>query len=224
VAPPSFPGGLSGLPAVPDAGTLIAPPAAVTALTTSLQSAGEAFTHNVANAVGEVRGVVRDVGLAADREARTGSRAFGSRLAPLMEPLREQAGALAGVMTPAVEAAGRARTGLEEIAGAYERWLTGGGMNALLGSITEHFRQTPLTGPSIPAAVAAGSAAAPSATVQIDELVVEVAPPSTPAQSLVPAPLRPVATGTPTLHEINEELEELRYRGLRDGMGPGVLV
>src|SRR5262249_26331889 len=72
------------------------------------------------------------------------------------------------------------QTGLEAIANAYEKWLTGGGLQTLLGTITRHFTSKE-GGTGIPQKVVEGALDRPRATIRIDEVVIE----------LEPAPARP---------------------------------
>lgn len=68
-------------------------------------------------------------------------------------------------------------TGLEAIANAYEGWLTNGGLDTLMGTITRHFQGEGADSPVLQK-VAEGSFDRPRATIQIDEVVIELAAPS----------------------------------------------
>jgi len=107
--------------------------------------------------------------------------------------LTPHADALAGALTTARDAAANApRTGMEAIAQAYEGWLGGGGLNALLTRITDHFAQNP----AILAAVAA-SAADARAVVTIEQMTIVVEPPSAPNPAHGPtSSLAPTSNGS----------------------------
>lgn len=97
-----------------------------------------------------------------------------SRLGSELATVREQSSVLAeSLIVP--ESAGP-ETGLEAIARAYEGWLTRGGLNALLGAINDHFKGK--AGESeILNRVVEGTFDRPRATIQIDEVVIELAEP-----------------------------------------------
>jgi hypothetical protein len=76
-------------------------------------------------------------------------------------------------------------TGLEAIAKAYESWLSDkNGLDMLLGNITKHFN-SPEGRAGIPQKLVEGALDRPRATVQIDEIVIEVEAPVNP--DLVPS-------------------------------------
>jgi hypothetical protein len=76
-------------------------------------------------------------------------------------------------------------TGLEAIAKAYESWLSDkNGIDSLLGNITKHFN-SPEGRSGIPQKITEGALDRPRATIQIDEVVIEVEVP--PNLDLIPS-------------------------------------
>jgi hypothetical protein len=113
--------------------------------------------------------------------ATTGEETFRSGLATHLGEVRSHAGALAEALTPEPSSSSTS-TGLEQIAQAYENWVTSSGFTTLMGRITGYFASTPTVGPaaasSIPGQIVQSTAEQPRATVEIGELVIEVTPPT----------------------------------------------
>lgn len=118
------------------------------------------------------------------KEALTkGEPDFSKKLEGDLKKVGETSIALAGVLTPAVDAARKAKEagdedGLGRIAKAYEGWLSGGGLDQLLGLVTERFKKTSRTEPgTMPAAVVGTATPEPvRATVEIKELIIDLKP------------------------------------------------
>lgn len=75
------------------------------------------------------------------------------------------------------------KTGMEDIAKAYEDWLSKGGFTTLMKQVTSYIQHDPTL------LKKAGEAAVkeePKATVEIDQVVIEIAPPVSAAESAVP--------------------------------------
>jgi hypothetical protein len=86
----------------------------------------------------------------------------------------------------------RPRTGLETIAQAYERWLNEGGLNLVLDNITAHFRATPPADVgSVPGRIVGEPVDRPRASVDIQDVTIEIEAPREPRTEPVPlaAPL-----------------------------------
>jgi hypothetical protein len=67
--------------------------------------------------------------------------------------------------------------GMEAIAAAYEQWLAGPGLTTLLGQITDFFRATPASdGTSMPAQIVGSPVDRPRASIEIDEVVIDLGP------------------------------------------------
>ncbi|MEM7305807.1 MAG: hypothetical protein AAF682_04020 [Planctomycetota bacterium] len=127
---------------------------------------------------GDAEGSLR--GLAGRFDAQVASEADFSRglLATHVGRIRGEADTLAGTITAPLNAEGQA-TGLEGVAQAYQDWLTGGGMNALLAQIEPHFAGRGEGGTAGgPLRLERGQFDRPRASVEIDrvEIVLEPAP------------------------------------------------
>lgn len=103
---------------------------------------------------------------------------FNSKLRGDLKKVGENAGSLAGTLTPAVDAARKAaekseQGGLGRLADAYEKWLTGQGFKVLMNEISTQFTRRK----EVPGAVVQATAPEPvRATVEIKELVIDLKP------------------------------------------------
>jgi hypothetical protein len=137
---------------------------------------------------------LRDLGSRLDRAAIAETRLSDATLGQNLAKVRRESTALAENLIVGEQV--RPETGLEAIATAYEGWLSGGGMDTLLGKITAHFATK--EGQAGPAQrVAEGVMDRPRATVQIDEVVIEVDGPATLREQPAgqPAPAAPEPSG-----------------------------
>jgi hypothetical protein len=104
------------------------------------------------------------------------------------------------------------RTGVEDVARAYESWLTGGGFDTLLGTITAHFA-SPEGAAGIPSRIADGAIDRPRATVEIQELIIEVDAPAVES----PPPLRLDDPPLRELPDVPRSDDAVRYaRAMRE--------
>lgn len=226
IAPPTFPGGAAPLPAFPDLAAIITPSA-------------RDFGNSVATATGTLTREMRDIFGAGKsaltslsgslEQAAAGEARAAERLGEHYRTVRDRSRDFAAALTPAVEAARREpATGFEAIAQAYESWLGTGGLDTLLGTITEHFRRGPTTGAaaatSLPGTVVGGAVGdRPRATIEIDAITIEIAPPAgtapTPTaggvSSVTAEPQESVSIST-----LNELFHELEERGWNPALGP----
>lgn len=93
-----------------------------------------------------------------------------------VERIRGEAETLEGTITAPLEAEGPP-TGLEEIALAYQDWLTGGGMDVLMNQIAPHFTSRPEEGePGGPLRLLRGEFDRPRATIEIDRVEIVIEP------------------------------------------------
>jgi hypothetical protein len=151
-----------------DLAAAFAPSAELTTLEADIRSVGAGMGGTVSFFVGEAQGALRRMGGLLEREAGT----LSTRLDEHTRTVRQRADELAGALRPAVEGAEqRPPTGLDAVARAYEQWIAGGGLNAVLGVITDHFRRTPEATRRLADTMALERA---RATVEIAEVVVEV--------------------------------------------------
>lgn len=131
----------------------------------------------------ELRGLDDQLMKASKAEAQRSGTLLGGRL----DEVRKQGDELAASVIVGERV--RSDTGLEAIATAYESWLTGGGLSTLLGKITEHFT-SPEGRAGVPRRIAEAALDPPRATVQIDEVLIDLGErePSVPHGSSAPPP------------------------------------
>jgi hypothetical protein len=163
---------------------------------------------------------IGQVGAALNESATAGEAGFTRGLQAHTEVVTRRADQLANALSTARAAAvGGAPSGMEAIARAYESWLGSGGLATILDSINGALLRGPTTGPaalrSLPGAVVGQTAAErPRATIEIQEVVIELAPRPAP-DSEPPSP--PIHSSM--IDQVIEELEELFQRGYRPGQG-----
>lgn len=226
IAPPAFPGATAPLPAFPDLAAIITPSA--TAFGASVTTAAGTLTREMRGIFGTAGSALASLSGSLERAAAGEARA-SERLGEHYRTVRDRSRDFAAALTPAVEAARREpATGFEAIAQAYESWLGTGGLDTLLGTITEHFRRGPTTGAaaagSLPGAVTAGAVGErPRATIEIDAITIEIAPPPTGAPA--PGTTGSVSSVTParpelTVAMLTELFHELEERGWNPALGP----
>ncbi|WP_375746455.1 hypothetical protein NR800_18095 [Corallococcus interemptor] len=228
IAPPSLPGGPGApLPAFPDLATIIAP--AATVFSDSVRTAAGTITSEMTDILGSASGALSGLSGSLDAAAAREARA-ADRLGDHYRTVRDRSRDFAAALTPAVEASRREpATGFEAIARAYESWLGTGGLDTLLGTITEHFRHGPTSGTaatsSLPGAVTAGAVGdRPRATIEIDAITIQIAPPATGAAPTTGATssVTSVSIETPELSvaSLTELFHELEERGWNPALGP----
>jgi hypothetical protein len=122
-----------------------------------------------------------------------------------VDTIRGKAETLAGTISAPLDAKGPA-TGLENIAKAYEDWLVGGGMNALLAQIAPHFANRPSAGEAGgPLRLQRGQFDRPRASVEIERVEIVLEPEAAVQVDPAGAPAL-VPLGRPTDEEIYEAL------------------
>jgi hypothetical protein len=169
----------------PDIDTILQPLEAT--LSTAVDATAAHLQGAAETTFGEASGAL--TGLAGRFDGAVRAEADFSRgiLRDHVDRIREQAGALAGTITAPLEAEGP-ETGLEEIAQAYQDWLTGGGMNALMDRIAPHFAERPAEGePGGPLRLLRGEFDRPRASIDIDQVEIVVEAPAE-AEEGGPAP------------------------------------
>jgi hypothetical protein len=171
----SRPGGAAAAaPPTLDTRPIFTDPALTADLTGSIGRIREVATNSVQlvgdTAVNGLRTVARRAEKGAVAETKLSTGSIGEHLA---EVRKQSTSLAANLVVP--EEAQRTGTGLDAIAGAYQSWLTGGGLNTLLGTITAHFSAEPGSA-GVPQRLTEGAMDRPRANVQIDEVVIEVDP------------------------------------------------
>ncbi|MBZ4417435.1 hypothetical protein [Myxococcus sp. RHSTA-1-4] len=164
-------------------------------LRSAVTQAGEQITRQAGNILGETQGALTRFGSALNASAAQGEALFTQQLNTKLSGVASRAATLTESLRLDVERGARP-SGLELIADAYQGWLTGGGLEHLLGTVTKHFQRTPTAGPgaegTLPARITeAAQAERPRATVEIRDVIIELAPPPAAAASPVPTALAP---------------------------------
>ncbi|WP_046733772.1 hypothetical protein [Streptomyces humi] len=158
-------------PAVPNPVAPFTDPAFVTSLTEALGGLRTLGTDAAGLLGGAASDGLRTLGSTMEAAALAESRRSDARLGSALDDVNAQSARLADRLV--VGEAVTPKTGLTAVADAYETWLTKGGLDGLLATITGHF-----TGPAgrdgIPRS-AVESADRTRAVIQIDEVVVDVA-------------------------------------------------
>ncbi|MGE3620669.1 MAG: hypothetical protein AB7L84_09415 [Acidimicrobiia bacterium] len=133
--------------------------------------------------------VITDTAGALRTAARRSTTTLGGVLEEQLGAARGHIAALDRVMTSAEGVAARRpeATTIDRIAGSYREWLTGGGLQQLLGAISRHFATTPAEGEpgrTVPGRVLQGFVDAEGrhdVIVEVGEVVIELGAPATPS-------------------------------------------
>jgi hypothetical protein len=164
------------IPAAPNIALTLIPAAEERELRRALGEARGGVIRGVTGIEGAAQrgltGVSDELGRAASRELTLSQTTLAGNLGRV----REQSEVFAGAMRDAqIAASQRPETGLETIARAYERWLTGDGLRQVLSNLTQLFRETPPSDAgSLPGAVVQGAIDRPRASVDIQDVVIDV--------------------------------------------------
>lgn len=187
---PVTPGGTAAKPPVPppmpDFRAILTDPAITGKATGALDRIQQVTSDGLKIVADNAQTGLRTLGTRLDTAAAAEAKLSDTTLGQHLASVRQQSTDLAGNLIVGEKVS--PDTGLEAIATAYEKWLTTGGLDTLLGRITDHF--TSAEGRAgIPEKIAESGMIRPRATVQIDEVVIEVK--GTPEQQqpqLVPIP------------------------------------
>ncbi|WP_432949906.1 hypothetical protein ACQPXM_17695 [Kribbella sp. CA-253562] len=211
---PTRPGGVAVTapvtpPEAPNLRAILTDPALVGRATGALDRIQQVTQDGLRISGDAVTSGLRDIGGKLDRAAAEEAAVSNSSLAKRLDEVRDRSAELSGQLVVGEKI--RTGTGLEAIADAYEKWLTGGGLDTLLGTITRHFASTEGRA-GVPAAAAATAVLdRPRATVQIDEMIIEVggaAPaPESPRAEPAPEPPGPLGPGDFPLPADRDDIE-----------------
>ena len=187
---PVTPGGTAAKPPVPppmpDFRAILTDPAITGKATGALDRIQQVTSDGLRIVADNAQTGLRTLGTRLDTAAAAEAKLSDTTLGQHLASVRQQSTTLAENLIVGEKVS--PDTGLEAIATAYEKWLTTGGLDTLLGRITDHF--TSAEGRAgIPEKIAESGMIRPRATVQIDEVVIEVE--GTPQQQqpqLVPVP------------------------------------
>jgi hypothetical protein len=209
------PGLPAPLPPFPNLGETITPASDVAALVTRIAAASGNITTQITNVLSTAQEALRQMAASLNQAAEEGEAGFTTGLNVHLGVVRQRARSFADALTVArQQAVQRPETGMEAIARAYEGWLSAGGLDTILNNLTEHFQNAPVLPRQV---VGAAASETPRATVEIQDVIIEIAPP-TPGQSPTASQIIPV-DGRPRLMDLMEEWHDLEQRGFRPGQG-----
>lgn len=167
-------GALGTIQPFPNIAELLMPEERIERLNSTLTTTRETVVRETRGIFNTAQGAMQQIGQMMDDALTRGEENFSSQLERHLGRVRGHAGELAEALRGAREVAvAPPAAGLEAIAQAYEEWLRGNGMNTLLDRITDYFRTPEAVAPT----VQAGAAERPRATVEIEEMIIEVEPP-----------------------------------------------
>lgn len=170
--------GKAGKPApFPDLAESLLPKTKKDAIEKELQETSKKVLDGAKAAFGKAQDAVAKTGETLRKAAD--DKEFMGKMEDRRKAIETQAGSFAEALAPAQKAAEEAKkrsdTGLDEIARAYEKWLLGGGMNVLLGSLTKHF-EAASSGPAAARVLEGKPAVAVPTTVEIGPVIIDVSP------------------------------------------------
>jgi hypothetical protein len=209
------PGPPAPLPSFPNLGATLTPTTEVDTLVQRLVSASGNITGQITSILGAAQTALRQMGATLNQAAEEGETGFTTGLNVHLGVVQRRASAFADALTQARQQAVESpETGMEAIARAYEGWLNAGGLDTILNNITEHFQRAP----ELPRQVVGATGEGPRATIEIEDVIIELAPPT----AIEPAPQQPRMI--PVDERLNllylmEEYHDLEQRGYRPGQG-----
>jgi hypothetical protein len=166
------------LPPMPDVADLALPATAVADLRTSLTTLRDGLLVGVGNLSTSVATGFASLATRFDQMVQSELDHSRSDYADRLRTVRENSAAFAEAFGAAERAVReRPASGMEAIAAAYEQWLAGPGLTTMLGQITDFFRDTPVTDTtSLPAQIIGAPLDRPRASIEIDEVVIDLGP------------------------------------------------
>lgn len=172
-AAPGTPGAAKPLkpPPMPDFRVILGDPKLTGKATGALDRMQQVTSDGLRIVVDNAQTGLRTLGTRLDTAAAEEAKLSDTRLGQHLTTVRTQSTALAENLVVGEKV--RPETGLEAIATAYEGWLTKGGLDTLLKRITDHFSSKEGQA-GIPDQIAQSGMVRPRATVQIDEVVIEI--------------------------------------------------
>lgn len=178
---PAIPSGSlpsSLLPKMPNPADLVTPGTAVAELTTQLNLLRDGLVHGVGDLSGAVQTGFAGLSARFDTMVRDELSRTNTDYAGNLRTVRERSTEFASAFGEAERAVReRPQTGLEAIARAYEQWLASDGLRSLLDQITAQFAATPPgAAGSIPGRVVGETVDRPRASIEIQEVVIDLTP------------------------------------------------
>jgi hypothetical protein len=204
----------------------LSPEADITKLPKLLEDQGKIIQDETAKVFATAESAVTKLEDALKTAATKGETDFNARLKVQITEAQKAAASLASVLDPALaKARVKKETGLELIAQAYEKWVSGGGLELVLKNVDEHFK----TSPAIPAEIvgAAKSSEKVPVTIEIQDMVIEIEVPTPPGANASPADKAAIGaagsiTGEECYTKLIAYLHELKERG-GDNLAAGPL-
>jgi hypothetical protein len=149
----------------------------------SIEGVQEKFKSTFDSATGTLNKITKQL----DESAK--DKDFNKALDPYIQDLRGHSKTLAGAIGDSQKAAadaaekGHPATGLEIIAEAYEKWLKEGGLKDVLSYVTDYFKKPGAADPLKDRAVSPTAVTQPRATVDIQDMIIEIQAPPEPPDS-----------------------------------------
>lgn len=214
ISAPSAPG--PRIPAFSPFPNLALPPGVVSSFNSAFTTTSTRLANDSGQLVTTLGSTLTSLASRLDRAGADEARISSATLAGRYQTVQQRATDFTQALTSARDAArNQPETGLEQIARAYEGWLTGGGLNSILTRITDHFQATPPRDTrSLPATIAAQTIDRPRATVDIQDVTIEITQPPAP-ETATRGTLAPSALTDSVLDRIAEALRR-RSRELID--------
>jgi hypothetical protein len=201
--PPAAPGAAPELPKMADFGAAF-DKAGVKDFTDSLHAAGATLRAETHRSLGASQGALEDIGKTVRSRISAGG-GYREDLDRHLVNIKADSKVLASTLEDArKKAAAAPRSGLTEVAEAYETWLRKGGMATLMQSIDKELARSPRLLEAVGAATTGASAY--RATVEIDAVVVELNPQGERVRELLDhgAAPSPIAAWRSWVQEIEE--------------------
>jgi hypothetical protein len=230
-AAPGTPGARrsAGLVSPPLISTTLTPPADFATLSSTVGTALSDVNAQLKNTFGTATGALNIMSQQLDDAAK--DKTFTDGLKQHTDEVRANSKTLADALKLAQDQAianakaERPKTGLDVIAKAYEDWLAGNGLQSLLTNVTEYFKKSAVADVFKDKAVGPSAIDRPRATVDIQDVVIELEPPAPPQPGPKEGELiakEPGLTRDDLLKMLAELSHELTERGFK--FAPGSLI
>ena len=230
-AAPGTPGARrsAGLVSPPLISTTLTPPADFATLSATVGTALSDVNAQLKSTFGTATGALNIMSQQLDDAAK--DKTFTDGLKLHTDEVRANSKTLADALKLAQDQAianakaERPKTGLDVIAKAYEDWLAGNGLQSLLTNVTEYFKKSAAADVFKDKAVGPSAIDRPRATVDIQDVVIELEPPAPPQPGPKEGELiakEPGLTRDDLLKMLAELSHELTERGFK--FAPGSLI
>jgi hypothetical protein len=183
-------------------------------VTEAIHGSQREFRSTFDIATGTLNGISKQLDDAAKDKDFAG--ALKSHTTDLQNSSKTLAGALADSQKAAEAAAaeGHPASGLETIAKAYEQWLTEGGLKDVLTYVTDYFKKPGAADAIKDQAVAPTAVTQPRATVDIQDMIIEIQAPPDTSDSDVDHDKKPEVHADDLMKVLKEMFHDFSERGL----------